>query len=258
MLDPDGKPVEGAIVEVVSQLRTPWVGASEETFGSEHALLGQGRSDGDGRFRLDATRMASIRVIQIHAMAAAPGYGLGWARLNPYADQPTADIRLLPEQPIRIRLVDVTGRPAHGVEVRVRNLRRDDKGTDDDVWFWDNPPRESRIWPRPATTDDQGRLTLPGLGRGINVNLGVRDLRYARQDLDVDSSKATSSKEITRALEPARIIEGRVLADDTGRPIPNAVVSATTFVQNEGASGLLHDQVPRRRPGPVCHEPDRR
>ena len=128
VLDPDGKPVEGAIVEVVSQLRTPWVGASEETFGSEHALLGQGRSDGDGRFRLDATRMASIRVIQIHAMAAAPGYGLGWARLNPYADQPTADIRLLPEQPIRIRLVDVTGRPAHGVEVRLRNLRRRRQG----------------------------------------------------------------------------------------------------------------------------------
>ena len=124
VLDPDGKPVKGAIVEVVAQLRSPWVGASEETFGSEHALLGQGRSDGDGRFRLDATRMASIRVIQIHAMAAAPGYGLGWARLNPYADQPTADIRLLPEQPIRIRLVDVTGRPADGVEVRVRNLRR--------------------------------------------------------------------------------------------------------------------------------------
>ena len=228
VLDPDGKPVTGAFVEVVSQLRTPWVGASEETFGMEHALLGQGRSDGDGRFRLDATRMASVRVIQIYAMAAAPGYGLGWVRLNPYTDQPTADIRLLPEQPIRIRLVDVIGRPAHGVEVRVRNLRRDDKGTDDDVWFWDNPPRESRIWPRPATTDDQGRLTLPGLGRGVNVNLGVRDLRYARQELDVDSSKATS-KETTRALEPARIIEGRVLAADTGQPIPNAIVSATTL-----------------------------
>ena len=51
--------------------------------------------------------------------------------------------------------------------------------------------------------------------------------------MDLDSSKLTSSKEITLALAPARLIEGRVLAADTGQPIPNAVVSATTLVMNE-------------------------
>src|SRR6185437_9370851 len=56
---------------------------------------------------------------------------------------------------------------------------------------------------------------------------------------DLDSSKLTSSKEITRALQPARIIEGRVLAADTGQPIPNTIVSATTFVEKEGVRGYF-------------------
>ena len=61
----------------------------------------------------------------------------------------------------------------------------------------------------------------------------MRDLRYARQGLSIDAAGATAGKETTLALEPARIIEGRVLAADTGQPIPNAIVSATTLVQNE-------------------------
>ena len=67
----------------------------------------------------------------------------------------------------------------------------------------------------------------------------VRDLRYARQDLYVDPAKASAAKETTLALEPARIIEGRVLAADTGQPIPNAVVSATARVMNEHANGFF-------------------
>jgi RNA polymerase sigma factor (sigma-70 family) len=240
VLDPDGKPVTGAVVELVAQSRSPWVGASEEIFGSEHALLGQGQSDGDGRFRLDALRMGATRVFQVYALAAAPGYGLGWAKLNPDAEQAAADIRLLPEQPIRARLVDVTGAPANRVEVRVRNIARlNDQGPRASIWLWNNPPRGTRTWPRPVTTDDQGRIALTGIVRGDRVRLDVRDLRYARQDLLIDSSTAAPSGEITLALESARIIEGRVLAADTGRPIPNAVVSAETQVMNEHASGFF-------------------
>jgi hypothetical protein len=79
---------------------------------------------------------------------------------------------------------------------------------------------------------------LTGLGRGASISLEVRDLRYARQDLHIDAGKVTPSKEVTLVLQPARIIEGRVLAADTGQPLPNAVVSAMTMVQNEHARGL--------------------
>ncbi len=71
VLDPDGKPVQGAVVDLVARRRSPRVGTSDE--GDDHALLGQGRTDGEGRYRLDAPRTASTRVFEVHAVAAARG-----------------------------------------------------------------------------------------------------------------------------------------------------------------------------------------
>src|SRR5262249_40329095 len=103
VLDPEGKPVPGAVVDLVARSRSPFVSARVEA--DQFTLLGQGQSDRDGRYRLDAPRTASTRVFEVYVMAAAPGYGLGWADLNPDAEQPAAEIRLFPEQPIRVRLV---------------------------------------------------------------------------------------------------------------------------------------------------------
>ena len=222
VLDPDGKPVKGAAVDLVARPRTPWVAASEgeDTF----TVLGQGETDGDGRFRLEVARTSSARCLGLAALGSAPGFGPGLAELNPDAEQPAAEIRLQPEQVVRVRLVDLSGMPAVGVEVRAHRM-----------------PSEVRAWPRPAKTDDQGRLLLSGIGRDAPISLLVRDPRYARQDLYIPpaSQAAPRDKETTLALEPARIIEGRVLAADTGQPIPNAVVSATTRVQNEHANGFF-------------------
>jgi RNA polymerase sigma factor (sigma-70 family) len=224
--DPNGKPVPGAVVGVFTRFRSPVVGTDDDTK-PWLTLLGQGRSDGDGRFRLDAPRTASDRVYQVSAVAAAPGYGLGWAVLNPDAETPAADVRLLPEQTFRIRLVDVTGAPAKGVEVRVLRVgRRTSDGLFDGVGTSGRPPDGLLAWPRPLTTDDQGRLTLTGLarGRGITIDLSIFDPRYARQNLEIDAAQP-GDQELSLALQPAKIIEGRVLAADTGQPIPNAVIS---------------------------------
>jgi RNA polymerase sigma factor (sigma-70 family) len=240
VLDPDGNPVKGAIVEVVARPHAPRVGAS--TGDERFTRLGHGTTDGDGRFRLEAPRTSSTSFPALIAIGAAPGFGLGWAELNADADQPGADIRLRPEQAVRARLVDVNGLPAAGVEVRVQSMgRATDKGTWDGISFWDSPPEGLRTWPGPIKTDDQGRLVLNGVGRGLSVNFTVRDLRFARQDRTVEPAGPTASRdtEKTIALESSRIIEGRVLAADTGKPIPNAVVSATTRVHNENANGFF-------------------
>ncbi len=222
VLDPDGKPVKGAAVNLVASPRKPWVAASEgeDTF----TVLGQGETDGDGRYRLEVARTSSARCLGLAALGSASGFGSGMAELNPDADQPAAEIRLQPEQVVRVRLVELSGMPAVGVEVRAHRM-----------------PSEVRAWPRPAKTDDQGRLLLSGIGRDAPISLLVRDPRYAREDLYIPpaSQAAPRDKETTLALEPARIIEGRVLAADTGKPIPNAVVSATTRVQNEHANGFF-------------------
>jgi RNA polymerase sigma factor (sigma-70 family) len=238
VLDPDGKAIKGAVVDLVTRPRSPWVGASEEL--DERTLLAQGQSGNDGRFELDSPRTASSRVFEVFAVAAAPGYGLGWAELNPDAEQPVSDIRLQPEQVVRVRLIDVAGEPARGVEVIVSGIgRANGKGKYDGVSLGTISPKGIRVWPRPVKTDDQGRISLPGIGSGAQINLRVRDLRYARQDLFLDSAKSSSGKESTVALEPAHIIEGRVLAADSGQPIPNAVVSASGLVMNEHARGYF-------------------
>jgi hypothetical protein len=238
VLDPDGKPVKGAVVDLVIRPRTPWVGASDEM--DHYTLLGRGESGDDGGYRLDVPRTASTRVFGVTALAGAPGYGLVWAELNPDAERPAAELKLQPEQPVHVRLVDVTGAPARGVEVRVVWIAQsNDKGTGDGAGFGADPPRGIRAWPRPVTTDDEGRLTLAGIGRGANLGLHVRDMRFARQDLYIDAAKLAAAKEAVIALEPARIIAGRVLAADTGQPIPNAVVSAATRIHNEHANGFF-------------------
>ena len=63
---------------------------------------------------------------ELHALAAAPGFGLGWVMLNADAQEPKAEIRLRPEQVIRGKLFDVQGQPAAGVELDVWSVGRDD------------------------------------------------------------------------------------------------------------------------------------
>ncbi len=150
---------------------------------------------------------------------------MGWVELNPDAEKPGAEIKLLPEQPIRLRLVDVTGAPARGAEIDVLSIGRPGKGQLDGIILWANRPEGIRTWPRPVKTDDQGRATLSGIGSGLVALLVVRDLRYAQQHIHVENRPAAAGKETTHALPPAKIIEGRVLAADTGLPIPNAVIA---------------------------------
>jgi hypothetical protein len=224
VLDPDGRPVRGALIDIIARPRAPWVAASEEL--EPLTLLGGGQSDGDGGFQIDAPRTASDRNIELSAIAAAPGYGIAWMPLNPDAERPGGEIRLRPEQPIRIRLVDVTGASARGVEVQVTGIRRpSDDGLIHGISFWATPPDGMRAWPHPVTTDDQGRATVPGVGRGLMIYLDVRDPRYAWQGWYVDPDRPQDDRELTHGLQQAKIIEGRVLAADTGRPIPHAVIS---------------------------------
>ena len=109
VLDPDGKPMAGVPVDVLGRPATTWPAAGENVV--EFIILGRGVPGPDGRFQLDAARTRAARFSEVYVLAAAPGYGLNWAALNPGAEQPTAEIQLLREQLIRGRLVDLTGQP---------------------------------------------------------------------------------------------------------------------------------------------------
>ena len=122
VLDPQGKPVPNATVAI--SLRRKLLFASARF---RRGLSGAGRpgaSDASGRFRLDAARTSSAHHAEFGATALAPGYGVGWADLDPDEDQPSAEIRLMPEQVIEGRLFDVQGQPVPGAVVSVSAIWR--------------------------------------------------------------------------------------------------------------------------------------
>jgi hypothetical protein len=203
--------------------------------------LGQETSDGSGQFRIDAIRTSSATHHDVGIAALAPAYGVGWAALDVDAGVPSAEITLRPEQVIAGRLFDVQARPAEGVRVSVEAmgtpraapapLREDLDGPH----FPQGPnPRELPAWPRAAITNAEGRFTLHGIGRGLRVSLLAQDPRFARQRMNVDTNSPAGPKSLTVALEPARVIQGRVTYADTGKPLAHATVQTIAFREGLG------------------------
>ena len=251
-----GNPVKGATVDLVARLREASAGLRMEY--EPFTVLGWGETDAGGGFGLEVPRTPSMGLhnhtgsFDLMALAAVPGFGLGWAELNPNAPQPEGRIQLCPERPVHLRLVDLNGLPAAGVEVRIERI-----GTGNPRHRLGRrlplaePAQWAAPWPRPKTTDDRGKLVLTGIGSDLTVGLTVYDRRYARQYflIETGTQAAPEDRETTIALEPAKVIEGRVLTADTGQPVPRAVISVAASRNEARWNGLF--QIPDRRSRPV-------
>ena len=231
VLDPQGKPVSGAIVSASVRNKFP-----ENSIGLQRLTLGESGhagADGSGHFRIDAPRTSSSRNDAFLAIALAPGYGVGWVKIDPDADQPATDITLQPEQVIQGRLFDVQGRPAQGVTVSVSSIeralvhdseRRPIGGItqpEGPIYDWTRV-NDIPAWPKPALTDEDGRFTIRGVGRRFKAGLSVIDPRFALQNIFVETDDAPGSKFVTETLEPAKVLTGRVTDAETGKPVPHA------------------------------------
>lgn len=244
VLDPDGKPLAGVPVDLVGRLRTVWVSRS---LSDRHVLLGRGATDADGRFRIKAARTSAQAFFEVHALASSPGFGIGWALLNPAAEQPAADVRLRPEQPVVGKLIDLNGQAAANVNVAVQHIGHSTNlGTFDGVSMWDHPPDGLRTWPIVVPTDNEGRFSIAGIPRDQSVALRVEDPRFGVQTFVIDSKAALGQKEFKQALQPATIVEGRVLRADTGEPIADAAVyvasSRQRFIGSHGSRFQTDEQ----------------
>jgi protocatechuate 3,4-dioxygenase beta subunit len=241
VLSPDGKPVPGAKVMVQARDRQQPDDAARFVEPST-PLLAHAATDGSGRFHLDSPRTSSSRNDRFMAVALAPGYGAGWANLDADAEQPGAEIRLNPEQVIQGHLVDLQGRPAQGVTVSVSFIRRDDPqfGRGEGPSYWWSRLNDRPAWPKPVTTDADGRFTLHGVGRGFKTELCIIDPRFARQVIDLDTDNSPNAKTVTMALRPPQTITGRVTYADTGKPVPQAKLIIAAY---EGRNGGLRAYV---------------
>jgi hypothetical protein len=150
---------------------------------------------------------------------------------------PAAEITLRSEQVIEGHLFDINGEFAEGVRVSVEAIGHPARGAEalpeaveGGPHFWGGRYATATAgWPKPAITGGDGRFTIRGTGRGLRVLLLAENPRFARQRIVVDTGGGSVAKTITAAMEPAKVIVGRVTYADTGKPVPHAAVSVWAY-----------------------------
>lgn len=171
VLSPNGDPVSGASVWVVSSLTSDTPGKPRST------------TEADGRFRVE---VSNEEVLGGELIATVPGFGPTWIRIK-NAPEPVT-LRLPEAGPSIVgRILDLEGKPIPNVSIRIHRLGRARDG-DLQGWIDENvasfPERRylsveelevTRIPGLPLgeaiTTDDEGRFQLDGLGQDQTVRL---------------------------------------------------------------------------------------
>jgi hypothetical protein len=233
VVDADGWPIPDAKVAVMGFVQPLYRG---NVGNRGHETLGTGETDKDGHFRFDCVAESAIRFPLRQVLASAAGHGLGWQHLKLGNDNADMVVKLPSEQVIRGRLIDLQGQPVKGGELHVAAVApaKEDSphGATPPAFGFANPPKRLDLWPAPLTTDAEGRFVVHGLGRNMSVTLLVDDGRFARHELVVQTTAKGKPEQVEQALEPARMLEGKVVGEDTGKPIGKVLLSMDSGQQH--------------------------
>jgi RNA polymerase sigma factor (sigma-70 family) len=220
VLDTEGKKLADVPVAVVSRVVTPFRG---QLGPSRLEEVAQTRSDAGGRFRLDVPAAAMTRSHELSIVATAPGHGLSWEWVPLAETRWEFTLRLPVEKVIQGRLIDLQAQPAKKVKLFVSQVAAAAKNR---ICLPTSPlaeyPEKLACWPESITTDDDGRFSLRGFGKDTAVTLVVASDRFAHQTVVVSASgagKPDAPTDFEAVLLPPQILEGKVLGEDTGKPI---------------------------------------
>ena len=230
----DGKPLEGADVVVIAS-RYLWRYSD-----SKDQLLGRGRSDKDGRFRVELNALpeseqARVTVVVTGADTATwPG---SWTEL----DAPIVGVlRLDSEQPVLVRLVNLEGAPIAGAEISPAGAYPAKGGTG---LAFDKPIREflpllAQTW----KSDQDGRFTMLGYGPDQTVSVTVSAPGFGKQVSGIAIKPGTGTTVLT--LGRAHIVEGQVTLGKNGLPAVGARIETRTMSEKLGYGMTLgNDEV---------------
>jgi RNA polymerase sigma factor (sigma-70 family) len=275
IVDPEGKPVPGAKLHLISQ-----------SWASRDPLYVQSVSATDGGFRLsvapsDARRIADDPTwSQTCIIATSKGYGPALSVRGPFEPAGDLTLRLAKDDvPINGRILDLQGKPIAGVKVRVDHLCVPQAG---DLSPWlealeanklDGFAMENRflegasIAPSPrlfpdTVTDAEGRFQIKGVGRERVVGLTLEGPTIVRSHAGAQVKVRTRPGKPIRAAMfarnpeggqityygadfdhtavPTRPIVGVVRDLDTGKPIAGVTIQSDKFAGNNasGDSGV--------------------
>jgi len=243
IVDSNDKPIGGVKVAAAGMRINTERGGSI-SLSSE--ILAETTTAQDGGFQLQFTPTTAKTHRRLDLLARADGLGLGWKELNREdAEDGGVTIKLLPEELLRGRLVDIDGQPIEGVECHVKAMMaRSDKdffAQRESIGF--RSEQDSSIWPTPAPSDKDGKFVVHGIPpnfgaylnvdgndrvapQGIMINTGAPEQRGERDATYRPLVKnGKPGEELVLPLSPAQRFEGNILYDDTGAVVPGARIS---------------------------------
>ncbi|MEX0679502.1 MAG: hypothetical protein WD063_20680 [Pirellulales bacterium] len=258
VVDPAGKPFVGADVVAVRwywQNQDPGVPLAKTTSNAAGEFEISFRKS---QFDVQANNPHQWRYASI--AATAPGHGVGWIFYNDVEPGQRATLKLVEDQPITGRIVDLEGNPVAGATLHIQSIYRNDN---DDLSRWidalrggisyfgsEDFGRPDRALPtasfefcKPVRTDEDGRFRVSGFGRSRYVSLNLIGPRIAVSDLRVVSAPVEpftidysqhSFKNTTPcyganfqfSAEPSQPIEGVVRDARSKQPLPGVRVVA--------------------------------
>jgi RNA polymerase sigma factor (sigma-70 family) len=235
VLGVDGRPVAGAGVAALAQTVRAYQG-KELNFTCLHPgyhdwgqLLTHDKTDADGRCRLTFARADMAHSYGdpawLTVVATAPGRAVGWSFVHAKGDHVETEVKLPAEEPLRGRLLDLQGQPAAGVKVYVVKAARQTGKEYTGLKLFEHEPGAD-WWPPAVTTGNDGWFTLRGVNSQADVTAWPRDDRFALDDVNFTAGQKI---EPLVTLAPSRRIEGRVIHEDTKRPVPGVFVHVVAY-----------------------------
>jgi beta-lactamase regulating signal transducer with metallopeptidase domain/protocatechuate 3,4-dioxygenase beta subunit len=234
VVGPDGKPHGGAEVVVVAS-RFRWRYRDSDKPAAE--LLGRGRCDEQGRFRIELAGEPASDEGRVILVATARDHGFAARELTDLNATIDGPIRQPAEQPVEVRLVDLEGSPIAGAEVRPVSVYPAGGGTglDADLLSHGILPPLAQKW----TSDRDGRFAVRGYGPDHSAFLDVRAPGFGKQRLRLAIKAGVGTSTLT--LGRAHVVEGRVTLGKGGPPAVGARVEARTMSDKHGIGMYLGD-----------------
>ncbi len=237
VLSPEGQPVADATVRAGMD---HWA-MLESIVGRDGKLpVSETKTNANGEFTISFTTqpygdLSSLdqrwRNIwrKTNIVALAPGYGAAWVVYEDVQPDRPITLRLVPDVPIKGRVVDAAGNPVAGLEIAVADASTYGSiraAKDENLTPWLDGIKQGQLpWvvvnlapkeiepaligvPERVTTDQQGRFEIRGVGRERNLELTFQSETVARREITV----------VTRKME---MIEQVILPPEYGRSEPS-------------------------------------
>jgi beta-lactamase regulating signal transducer with metallopeptidase domain len=197
VLRPDGQPAAGARVTVRRNYWNRGVAWLPVAVATAHA---------NGKFELSYSPSQHVDEVGSDVKyatiaAQAEGFGVQWANVQDVIGSKPLVLKLVPEVPIRGRIVDLEGKPIASVNVRLLYVREPKEKEDLGPWldaiksgamingqtqkFGRSVSGVDDEAQRPVTTDLDGRFTFGGIGAERNVCLEFRGELIAYRQIDI-------------------------------------------------------------------------